>query len=67
MTGLARAPRNVQLANFERQLRGAFPDWQPKEVSLKDWLTAFGELADCLDRALSYAPQQRVVFLDELP
>ena len=67
VAGLARATRAVQLANFERQLRGAFPTWQPIRGGLRDWLTAFGELGACLEAALSATPSRRVVFLDELP
>ena len=67
VTGLARATRPIQLANFARELRRAFPSWPSERSGLRDWLTAFGELADCLDAALATAPARRVVFLDELP
>lgn len=64
ITGLASAPMAQQLGNFHAELvkrsqeHGA---WSPP----KDWLTAFRQLAEWLERR--DGAEKKVIFLDELP
>ena len=66
VTGIARANRTTQLANFRVQVEVTFGA-SPTSEDWTTWLSAFSNLARRLDVALARDPARRVVFLDELP